>query len=97
VLAPAGERGLEWREAARQADHASAHRRIVFATGQAGDVFLCHQLMVHAASWPHRGRTPRFIAQPSIALLGECQLADLPMARATPAEQAILSALSDSG
>jgi hypothetical protein len=38
----------------------------VLATGRAGDVFLCHPFLVHAASWPHRGDQPRFFAQPCI-------------------------------
>lgn len=38
------------------------------ATGEAGDVYLCHPFLVHAASWPHRGSQPRAIAQPPIAL-----------------------------
>lgn len=38
----------------------------VLATGNAGDVYLCHPFLVHAAGWPHRGRQPRFIAQPCI-------------------------------
>jgi hypothetical protein len=37
------------------------------ATGNAGDVFLCHPFMVHRATWPHRGRRPRIIAQPEIS------------------------------
>jgi hypothetical protein len=28
---------------------------IALATGTAGDVFLCHPFLVHAASWPHKG------------------------------------------
>lgn len=95
VLAAAGEQGLEWGEAARQAGRASAHRRTVLATGHAGDVFLCHQLMVHSASWPHRGRAPRLMAQPSVALLGEYRLPGLPVAPPTPVEQAVLRALAD--
>jgi len=95
VLAAAGEKGLAWGEAARQAGHASAHRRTVLATGQAGDVFLSHQLMVHSASWPHRGREPRLVAQPSVALLGEYRLPGLPDAPPTPVEQAVLRALAD--
>ena len=39
---------------------------IALATGRAGDVLLCHPFLVHAASWPHRGRTPRFLAQPGL-------------------------------
>jgi hypothetical protein len=95
VLAEAGEKGLEWGEAARQVEQASAHQRTALATGQAGDVFLCHQLMVHSASWPHRGRTPRLMAQPSVALLGEYRLPGLPVAPPTLAEQAILRVLAD--
>jgi hypothetical protein len=34
------------------------------ATGQAGDVFLCHPFLVHAASWPHHGRSPKMMAHP---------------------------------
>jgi hypothetical protein len=41
-------------------------RPTVHATGSAGDVFLCHPFLVHAASWPHTGTTPRFIGQPCI-------------------------------
>jgi hypothetical protein len=36
------------------------------ATGQAGDVFLCHPFVVHTATWPHRGSAPRMIAQPAV-------------------------------
>jgi hypothetical protein len=96
VLAAAGDKGLEWGEAARQAERASAHRRIALATGHAGDVFLCHQLTVHCASWPHRGRIPRLMAQPSVALLGEYRLPGLPVAPPTPAEQAVQRALGSS-
>jgi hypothetical protein len=95
ALAATGEKGLAWGEAAQQAGRASAHRRTALATGQAGDVFLCHQLMVHSASWPHRGRTPRLMAQPSVALLGEYRLPGLPIAPPTPVEQAVLRALAD--
>jgi hypothetical protein len=41
---------------------------IALATGVAGDVYVCHPFLVHAASWPHRGAAPRFVAQPPIAL-----------------------------
>jgi Phytanoyl-CoA dioxygenase (PhyH) len=47
---------------------------IALATGEAGDVYLCHPFLVHAASWPHRGTTPRFISQPPIGLSGALQL-----------------------
>ena len=41
-------------------------RPTVHAMGSAGDVFLCHPFLVHAATWPHTGTTPRFIGQPCI-------------------------------
>lgn len=47
---------------------------IALATGQAGDVFLCHPFLVHAASWPHRGTEPRIIAQPPISLNGSLRI-----------------------
>jgi hypothetical protein len=36
------------------------------ATGEAGDIFLCHPFVVHTATWPHRGDAPRMIAQPAV-------------------------------
>ena len=47
---------------------------VVSATGLAGDVYLCHPFLVHAASWPHLGLRPRLIAQPPIALEGGLRL-----------------------
>jgi len=41
-------------------------RPVAHATGKAGDVFLCHPFIVHTATWPHRGLTPRIIAQPAV-------------------------------
>lgn len=40
-------------------------RPVAFATGRAGDVYLCHPFLVHAAQ-PHHGREPRFLAQPDV-------------------------------
>jgi len=40
----------------------------LFSDVDAGDVFLCHPFLVHAASWPHTGRQPRIMAQPGVAL-----------------------------
>jgi len=45
-------------------------RPVVHATGQAGDVFLCHPFIVHTATWPHRGQGPRMIAQPAVHIHG---------------------------
>ena len=87
VLAPAGDDGLPWLEAATAAADASAGRATALAAGQAGDVFLCHPFLVHAASWPHRGRTPRMMAQPGVALHTQFPLT----APLSPVEQAIVA------
>jgi len=68
VLAPAGDEGMPFTQAAQLAARASAARPTELATGQAGDVIVCHPFLVHAASWPHTGRHPRIMAQPGVAL-----------------------------
>lgn len=88
VLAPAGEEGMAWMKAAQRAAQASAARPVELVTGQAGDVFLCHPFLVHAATWPHAGPQPRIIAQPGVALHGEFPLAE-PL---SPVELAIAAA-----
>ncbi len=40
---------------------------VAAVTGAAGDAYLCHPFLVHSATWPHRGTTPRFMAQPALA------------------------------
>ncbi|KAB2343078.1 phytanoyl-CoA dioxygenase family protein [Actinomadura rudentiformis] len=65
ILEPAGEEGLTFMELAGQAVPASEHRPVTYATGQAGDVYLCHPFIVHAAQ-PHHGTEPRFMAQPPL-------------------------------
>lgn len=45
-------------------------RSLALATGRAGDVYLCHPFLVHAAQ-RHRGVTPRFVAQPGALWLSE--------------------------
>ena len=49
---------------------------IAFATGQAGDVYLCHPFLVHAAQ-RHHGTEPRFIAQPGVPWKNEGRLLGL--------------------
>ena len=86
VLAPAGDAGLAWTEAAQAAALESVHRPTALATGRAGDVFLCHPFLVHAASWPHTGRLPRMVAQPAVGLHDQFPLS----APLSPVERAIL-------
>ena len=86
-LAPAGEAGLTLGQLAADGFAGSAGRREALATGPAGTVYLCHPFLVHAAQ-PHRGRQPRFMAQPPL-LPREPLTIDGP----SPVEQAIAAAL----
>jgi hypothetical protein len=89
LLAPAGEEGLDFMALARVAVPASEHRPVAYATGAAGDVYLCHPFLVHAAQ-PHTGRVPRFMAQPPLEPTG---VLDLERA-STPVERAVVLGLA---
>jgi hypothetical protein len=65
LLAPAGENGLTMMELSMAAAQATRGMPETTATGAAGTVLLCHPFLVHAAQ-PHRGATPRFLAQPPL-------------------------------
>ena len=91
VLARRGGDGFVGAELGPLVQRASADRPVSHVTGAAGDVFLCHPFLVHAASWPHRGSTPRIMAQPGVALLGSFALAD--REGAYPVEAAIIDAI----
>jgi hypothetical protein len=65
VLRRYGDRGASGAVLSPQVDAASSHREVAVATGKAGDVFICHPFLVHAAQ-PHHGTRPRFLAQPCI-------------------------------
>jgi hypothetical protein len=58
---------VDMAEMGRLVDDASAHRPVVHATGEPGDMYVLHPLTVHAAD-EHRGRTPRFMAQSPVML-----------------------------
>ncbi|MCU1381037.1 MAG: hypothetical protein JWN29_4020 [Acidimicrobiales bacterium] len=66
VLEPAGENGMEFFSACREIVPRTENCEVQLATGKAGDVYLCHPFLVHAATWPHRGSAPRWIAQPAL-------------------------------
>ena len=68
VLAPFGERGAFHGDIDARLPASTFERRRARATGDAGDVFLCHPFLVHRATWPHFGVGPRIIAQPAIAI-----------------------------
>jgi hypothetical protein len=91
-LAPAGEQGLSLRELAAQGFEESAGRSEALATGRAGTVYLCHPFLVHSAQ-PHRGRQPRFMAQPP--LHGAEFRLHRPDGTYSPVEQAIRYALGE--
>jgi hypothetical protein len=61
MLEPAGEAGMSH----LMLEHVSTNRPEVHAVGKAGTVYLCHPFLIHAAQ-PHRGSTPRFMAQPPL-------------------------------
>jgi hypothetical protein len=63
-LEPAGDAGLSYLELAERFG-VTEKRPVALATGEAGTVYLCHPFLVHAAQ-PHRGTTPRFLAQPPL-------------------------------
>jgi phytanoyl-CoA dioxygenase PhyH len=65
LLRPAGEQGMSTVELAEKATPATQGLKEIVATGKAGTVYLCHPFLVHAAQ-PHRGRAPRFLAQPPL-------------------------------
>lgn len=65
ILQSAGEPGLDFIQFAGKLPSETLARPTVYATGSAGTVFLCHPFLIHAAQ-PHRGKTPRFMAQPPL-------------------------------
>jgi len=91
-LAPAGEAGLTLRELAENGFAESAGRPEVLATGKPGTVYLCHPFLVHAAQ-PHRGTTPRFMAQPPLIPTTPLAL-ERPDGDYSPVEIAIRNALA---
>jgi Phytanoyl-CoA dioxygenase (PhyH) len=76
VLAPYGERGVFFGDVARSLPRSTYRRPRAYATGRAGDVYVCHPFIVHRATWPHRGSGPRMLAQPAVALHQPFALSD---------------------
>lgn len=92
LLAPHGEQGLSMMEISTAAAKATADHPIDLAIGNAGDVYLCHPFLVHAAQSHATGR-PRFLAQPPLHPVGWIN-ASLDVAHGSaPVEQAIRAAL----
>ncbi|MBO3749715.1 phytanoyl-CoA dioxygenase family protein [Streptosporangiaceae bacterium NEAU-GS5] len=53
---------LDFFAAGPRLDEGTAHRPVAYATGEPGDLFLCHPFLVHAAQ-RHQGTRPRFMSQ----------------------------------
>jgi Phytanoyl-CoA dioxygenase (PhyH) len=64
ALAPAGDLGMVFAEVNRHLPNVH-HRELALATGEAGDVYLCHPFLLHAGD-RNRGTRPRFLAQPPL-------------------------------
>ena len=64
ALEPYEDEGLSVMELAAALDP-DAVRTETLATGAAGTVYLCHPFLLHSAQ-PHRGKEPRFMAQPPL-------------------------------
>jgi hypothetical protein len=95
VLAAYGDRGIYGGDVPGQLPPSTFDRPHAFATGTAGDVYVCHPFLVHRATWPHRGVAPRMIAQPEIGHHEPFALKDGPDVCAV--ERAILRALPQRG
>jgi len=89
LLAPHSDAGLSFMELANQLDKLP-DRKVAYATGKAGTVYLCHPFLVHAAQ-SHKGHNPKFMAQPPLVLHGEFNITGSDSC--SPVEQAIRLAL----
>ncbi|MDT9600728.1 phytanoyl-CoA dioxygenase family protein [Sphingosinicella rhizophila] len=69
-LLPYGEAGATLRRLSADGYVSSENCEVALATGAAGTVYLCHPFLVHAAQG-HRGKQPRFMAQPPLLPRGE--------------------------
>lgn len=88
VLAPFGEAGLSMTDGRMLETYAATDDlSLALATGDAGDIYLCHPFLVHAAQPNRRGR-PKFMAQPPLALREPCVL-DRADGAYSPLERAI--------
>jgi len=92
VLAPFGVQGVFFGDVVERLPASTFQRLRAHATGQAGDVYVCHPFLVHRATWPHRGARPRLLAQPEIAHREQFTLCDA--AGLCEVERAILRGLA---
>src|SRR5262245_24309663 len=64
-LLPYGEAGATLRQLSAGGYASTEACEVELAAGAAGTVYLCHPFLVHAAQ-SHRGKEPRFMAQPPL-------------------------------
>ncbi len=69
-LLPYGDAGATLRQLSANGYASTEDCDVVLATGAAGTVYLCHPFLVHTAQ-AHRGKQPRFMAQPPLLPSGE--------------------------
>jgi Phytanoyl-CoA dioxygenase (PhyH) len=91
VLQPFGEEGAPGPGFAPQLVAATDHCEEAYATGRAGDIYVCHPFLVHAAQANH-GPRPRFIGQPAIPANFPYRF-DHPRAELSPVELTIRQGL----
>ncbi|SHN26114.1 hypothetical protein SAMN04488057_114103 [Cyclobacterium lianum] len=84
ILLQKDDSGLSFLELANRLEELPPREKL-FATGQAGTIYLCHPFLVHAAQ-AHSGINPRFMAQPPLLLKEEFSLSGT---ACSPVEQAI--------
>ena len=84
---------MDFFEVARELDGATRHLPEILATGGAGDVWLCHPYLVHAAQ-RHRGQRVRFMAQPPLAGVSPID-PTRPRAERSPVDEAVYRGLAD--
>lgn len=90
ILTTAGKTGMLFQNATGQLPKSTFERSVKRATGKAGDVFICHPFLVHAATWPHSGENPRAVAQSGVTI-DSFKLAN--QGHEKPVERAILNGL----
>jgi hypothetical protein len=92
-LAPAGDAGMSHKD--MMPDQVGAERPEAFATGDAGTVYPCHPILVHAEQ-RHQGTAPRVMAKPPLHPAEPIQL-DRVDGDYSPVEIAIRQALQRAG
>lgn len=85
ILSDKGDEGLSFMELAEKLN-TLPNQDTVQATGKAGTIYLCHPFLAHSAQ-AHKGRSPKFMAQPPLLLRNELNITDAnpevaPMAKA---------------